>query len=153
MMAYKSGIYCRNTRIYEEKLPDIICKIATAYISRHPRILELCEQVVKETGNEHLPPFLNKKHICNFEQDAIEELSLIIEKITVYPGGKLAVEFISGEKQNISTNKRIKARHQRPITKGAEALPCLQCGILVEQNPKRRMKKVLLQCLSYEVVE
>ena len=138
---YKSGIYCRNTRIYEEKLPDFICKIATAYISKYPQVLMLCEQVVKETGNEHLLHFLNKKYIQNFEQDAIEELSLIIEKIMVYPGGKLAVEFISGEKQNISTNKRIKARHQRPITEGAEALPCLQCGILVEQNPKRRMKK------------
>ncbi len=70
---FKSGIYCRNTRLYEEKLPDIICKMATAYISEHPQVLKLCEQVVQETGNEHLLPLLKKKYIRNFEQDAIEE--------------------------------------------------------------------------------
>ena len=57
----------------------------------------LCEQVVKETGNEHLLHFLNKKYIQNFEQDAIEELSLIIDKIMVYPDGNLTIEFISGK--------------------------------------------------------
>ena len=138
---FKRGSYCRNTRIYEEKLPGIICKIATAYVSRHTQVLKLCESVVMETGNEHLLPLLDKKHIRNFELDATEELSLIIEKIMVYPGGKLTVEFISGEKQNIFMHKKIKMRSQRPIAEGAEALPCLQCGALVEQDPKRKIKK------------
>ena len=141
---FKSGIYCRNTRLYEEKLPDIICKMATAYISEHAQVLKLCEQVVQETGNEYLLPLLKKKYIRNFEQDAIEELSLIIEKIAVYPGGKLAVEFISGEEQRISINKRITVtRYHSPTEPEADAeeLPCEQCGALVKQHPKRKRKR------------
>ena len=38
-------------------------------------------------------------------------------------------------------HKKIKMRSQRPIAEGAEALPCLQCGALVEQDPKRKIKK------------
>ncbi len=139
---FKSGIYCRNTRIYEEKLPDIICKIATAYISGHLQVLKLCEQVMRETGNEHLLPFLQNKHIRNFELDAIEELSLVIEKITIYPGGKLTVEFISGAEQRISINKRINVTYQSPVEAvDAESLPCEQCGVLVQQHPKRKRKR------------
>lgn len=87
--------------------------------------------------------FLKKKHIRNFEQDAIEELSLIIEKITVYPGGKLAAEFISGEEQRISINKRITVTYCSPteLEADAEELPCEQCGVLVKQHPKRKRKR------------
>lgn len=137
---FRSGIYCRNTRIYEEKLPDIICKMAQTYISEHPQVLKLCEQVVKETGNEHLLPVLKKKYIREFELDAIEELSLIIENITVYPGGKLTIDFINGERQVISINNKITVTYQGPA-EGAEKPSCEQCGALIEQNPKRKRKR------------
>ncbi len=62
---------------------NIICKMATAYILEHQQVLKLCEQVMRETGNEHLLTFLKKKHIRKFELDVIEGLSLVIETIGV----------------------------------------------------------------------
>ncbi len=139
---FKSGIYCRNTRIYEEKLPDIICKMAKAYIAEYPQTLNLCKQVVTETGNEHLLPFLKQKHIRDYELDVIEELALVIEAITVYPGGRMIAKFINGDVQEISLGKKITVTYLNSAElTDAVMFPCDQCGTMIKQYPKRKKKR------------
>lgn len=133
---FKKGKYCKNLRIDEADLDNLICQIAWVSIKCRPGVMALCYKMAE--GNDELLNAIAEGGYRYTYAD-MENLAIIIKRILVFPDGHFAVELISGNYVYFSfipkTHRNVKK------TKRVGNGYCLYCGAPVEQNPKRREKK------------
>ncbi len=134
---YKTG--CKNMCITEEKMAAIYSEIAKKYIAEHPQVLKICRQVAKESEVEQILPLLESPVIDKFDLELLDDLSLVIRDVTVYPDGKLVINLIDGDKQETTVEQSKNKVYKNPLVKVLKS-PCKQCGILIEQEPNNEKK-------------
>jgi len=133
---FKKGNYCRNIRIDEADLDNLICQIAWVSIKCRPGVMALCRKVAEE--NDELLNAISKGG-NRYTYADMENLAIIIKRILVFPDGHFAVELISGNYVYFSFIPKIHRNVKK--TKRVGNGYCLYCGAPIEQNPKRREKK------------
>ncbi len=98
---FKKGKYCKNLRINAADLNKLVCQVAWASIKCRPGVLALCRKIAE--GNDDLLKILTERVSGNTYSD-MEDLAIIIKRITVFPDRRLAVELISGNYVYLSFN-------------------------------------------------
>lgn len=99
---FKKGIYCRNIRIRDADVENIICDIARHILKKRKRVIEACSQLLRE-------------YDCEFHINAIkdmfgyadmEDLGIAIEKIVVFPDGFADVHIIGDKKYKVKVSDK-----------------------------------------------
>lgn len=103
---FKKGMYCKNTRIYDENSDGIVCRIAAACLRRKKSVREICERAAGKAGCPELAAEIIRYK--GFTAADMDDMAIIIEKIVVDPEGRITAYLIDGTKISTRLKKRRK---------------------------------------------
>ena len=96
---FKKPYYCKNTRIDEALFPHIYQAVARKICNRYPQIMETCLELLAGIGSEAVP------EIGEVYRYDVEDLTIIIKGIRVFPKGKLKLLFVDGTSNQMTIRK------------------------------------------------
>jgi len=96
---FKKPYYCKNTRIDEALFPHIYQAVARKICNRYPQIMETCLELLAGIGSVAVP------EIGEAYRYDVEDLTMIIKEIRVFPKGKLKLLFVDGTSNQMTIRK------------------------------------------------
>lgn len=139
---FKKGMYCKNIRIDNADIDALTCKIAVAAIKKKRHVLDLCKSLLNECGVEGLDSIVNE--FARFTYSAIEDMSMIINRLEVQPDGRTDISILNGTRHKLAIGiappKVIERFSIEQCQNDAGEFLCKQCGKVVIQTKGRKQK-------------